>query len=213
MNSGPNPGGLLRALGEASRVRRLLSALLVLAAAVLVTGVVTEHVMARATSSALGGRVEAGGHASGGETTVPTGGPTATAGVTPSGHSEQGEPAGHVEGSGETAGSASGGTRDAERVLGLQTESPVLVTVAVLVSLGAAVLVLVSRRRAVVLGAGALAGAFVVLDCAELIHQVGEARPTIAALAGLTKGLHVAAAVAAAAVILHRQGGQERARV
>jgi hypothetical protein len=81
-----------------------------------------------------------------------------------------------------------------------------------LASLGAAVLVLVSRRRVAVIGAGALAVAFIVLDCAELLHQAGEARPTIAALAGLTKGLHVAAAVTAGALLLHRQRGQERAR-
>jgi hypothetical protein len=85
------------------------------------------------------------------------------------------------------------------------------VTVAVLLSLGAAGLVLAARRRTAVVGAGALAVAFVIVDCAELLHQAGEARATIAAFAGLTKVLHVAAALTAGAVLLHRQQGHEPA--
>jgi hypothetical protein len=52
-----------------------------------------------------------------------------------------------------------------------------------------------SRRRLVLAGVGALAGAFVVVDCAELARQAGESRTTLAALAGVTKALHIAATV------------------
>lgn len=175
--------------GQVSPIRCLLSALLVLAATVLVSGVVTEHLVVR----------------------------HATAGAAQPGHPEQGEASGHpdrrTEVGGESAPAAGGltGTGEAETVLGVHVESPMLVTLAVVLSLGAAALVLTIRRRAVVVGAGALAAVFVIVDCAELLHQAGEARPTMAVLAGLTKGLHVAAALTAGAMLVHRQWGHEPA--
>lgn len=191
MNSTHRSRNPFRRLGEASGIRRLLCALLVLAAAALVAGVVTEHLTVRTATS--------------GPTQQPA-------------HVDQGEGPGHVERGTESgtapavpvAGTAT--AAETETVLGLNTESIWLVAIAVMMSLGMAFLVLVTRNREVAFAAGVMAGAFVVLDCAELFHQAGEARPVVAGLAGLTKGLHLAAVVAAGIALLRFQRGRRQAR-
>lgn len=84
-----------------------------------------------------------------------------------------------------------------ERVLGIDVESPLLVTAAVVVSLLLAVLVWRRPDRRLLLVLAALAAAFAVLDVAEVIHQVDGDRAGLAVLAAIIAAVHVAAAALA----------------
>ena len=155
-------------------LRRGLAALLVLATVVFLAGVLTEHATAHAETPAASnpqtGPVSHGdadnGVEPGSSSTAPGGQPSST-----------------------TAASTP------ETVLGLPTETPGLVIGAVISSLGAAAIVLRSRRRLVLAATASLAFGFVVFDCAELARQAGESRTTLVALAGVTKTLHIVATV------------------
>jgi len=86
---------------------------------------------------------------------------------------------------------------DEERVLGIDVESPLLVTAAVLVSLLLAALVWRRPDRRLLIVIAVVAAAFAVLDIAEVAHQLDEDNTGLALLAGLIAALHAAAAALA----------------
>jgi hypothetical protein len=104
----------------------------------------------------------------------------------------RGEAVERVEGTGSGAPEAG-----EERVLGIDVESPRLVTAAVVVSLLLAVLVWRRSDRRLLIVVAALAAAFAVLDVAEVIHQVDGGRAGLAVLAAIIAAVHVAAAALA----------------
>jgi hypothetical protein len=157
----------------ARRRNRAVAVLLVVAAALFVIGVTSEansdtHADERAAD--------------------------ATAHREPNGAAEtaRGEAAEHAERGGEPEAAAG-----EERVLGIDVESPLLVTAAVVVSLLLATLVLRRPDRRLLLVVAALATAFAVLDVAEITHQIHEDRAGLAALATVIAALHTAAAAVA----------------
>jgi hypothetical protein len=84
-----------------------------------------------------------------------------------------------------------------ERVLGLDLESPLLVTAAVVVSVLFAGLVWRRRDRSLLVAIAVFGAGFAVLDIAEIAHQLDEDRTGLALLAGLIAALHAATAVLA----------------
>jgi len=90
------------------------------------------------------------------------------------------------------------------RLLGVDTESVGLEVAAIVLSLGVAIAVWVSRQRAVVVAVVALGLIFAAGDVRELVHQLSESRPGLAAIAALLIGVHLAvAAVAAVLAVRH----------
>ena len=81
-----------------------------------------------------------------------------------------------------------------ETVLGLDLESPLLVGAAVVVSILLAGLTLARRDRRLLLTVAAFAGAFAVLDAAEVVHQLDEDGTGLTLLATVVDVLHVGAA-------------------
>ncbi len=104
------------------------------------------------------------------------------------GHAEEGA------GSEETDGSD-------ERVLGIDLESPPLVALGVAISALLAAAVILIRSVAALGIAVAFAVTFAVFDVAEVVHQLGENRGGLAALAALIAVLHAAAAGAGLVVL------------
>ena len=99
--------------------------------------------------------------------------------------------AGHAEGANESHEAGS------EAVFGINPESTAAVAVVVAISF-LLVLALWLRGSAAILAIAALfALAFAAFDGREVLHQVGEARGGLAAIAMLAAGLHVAAAAVA----------------
>jgi hypothetical protein len=97
-------------------------------------------------------------------------------------------------------GEAAGSDRRSESgktFLGINLESTPFVVVAVGVSLGLAVLTWRSRRRILLLATAAFAIIFTVFDTTEVVHQLGDSRIGIAALAILIAIVHLAVAIAA----------------
>jgi hypothetical protein len=185
-------------------LRGLVAALFVVGAGVLVAGVLVEHATVQESAPASAAApssvatVPPSGHsdADGGVEAAPVGG----AATSPAGG---GDPA-HPEA--RPAGSA--GTREAptaESVLGIHTESPPLVVLAVAVSLGAGLIVLRSRGRSALTVVAGLAVGFVVFDGAELAHQAAESRASLVALAALTAAIHGLAALGIIAVIVRSE--------
>jgi Flp pilus assembly protein TadB len=86
---------------------------------------------------------------------------------------------------------------DEERVLGIDVESPLLVTAAVIVSLLLAGLVWRRPHRQLLIVIAIVAAGFAVLDAAEIAHQLDEDRSGLALLAGVIMALHTAAAALA----------------
>jgi hypothetical protein len=97
---------------------------------------------------------------------------------------------------------------DDERLLGIDIESPVLVTAAVVASLLLAGLVWRRRDRRLLLVIAVVAAGFAVLDAAEVAHQLDEDHTGLALLAGLIAALHAAAA----ALALHQATTADAAR-
>jgi hypothetical protein len=164
----------------AHRLTRAIAVLLVVAAALFVIGVTSEansdtHADERAAD--------------------------ATAHREPNGAAEttRGEAAEHAERGGEPEAAGE------ERVLGIDVESPLLVTAAVVVSLLLAVLVLRRPDRRLLLVVAAFAAAFAVLDVAEITHQIHEDRAGLAALATVIAALHTAAAAVAVQRVAARE--------
>lgn len=82
-------------------------------------------------------------------------------------------------------------------MLGIDVESPLLVTAAVIASLVLAGLVWRLRDRRLLIVIALVAAAFVVLDVAEVAHQLDEDNTGLALLAGVIAALHAGTAVLA----------------
>lgn len=89
------------------------------------------------------------------------------------------------------------GEKDEQVVLGLDPESPLLVGAAVVVSILLAGLTLARRDRRLLLTVAVFAGAFAVLDAAEMVHQLDEDNTGLAVLATVIAVLHAGAALLA----------------
>jgi hypothetical protein len=181
-------------------VRRIIAGVIVLGAAVFLVGIGVEHATSASHSETVvpGGTTssgpESGGHESGGT------------------DADQGR-ATHPMSAGEQSTSTS---RNEESVgiagLTIPAEDPVIVALAVAVSLGVAGLLMFRRERSIVVVAAVVAAVFAIVDCAELAHQVSESRATVAILAATTKLVHISAALAACAVITRVIRTQSRKR-
>jgi hypothetical protein len=102
-----------------------------------------------------------------------------------------------TEGTGEGAGSTgeSATASGSERFLGIETESTGLVAAVVVLSVVlAAAVVLARRSRPLLLLVAAFALVFLIFDVREVVHQIGESRLLIAAVAVAVAVLHVSAA-------------------
>jgi hypothetical protein len=175
--------GVARPRRGVTSLRGLVAALLVVGAGVLVAGVLVEHATVHESVPVSVAAV-----------------PSHTATPAPSGHTDAD---GGVEAAaGPTGSSGSRDSSTAESVLGIHTESPPLVILAVASSLGAALTVLRSRGRSVLTVVGVLTVGFVIVDVAELAHQTAESRATPVALAALTAAIHGVAALGIIAVIV-----------
>jgi hypothetical protein len=97
---------------------------------------------------------------------------------------------------------------DAERLLGIDIESPVLVTAAVVASVLLAGLVWRRRDRRLFVVIAVFAAGLAVVDAAEVAHQLDEDHTGLALLAGLIAALHSAAA----ALALHQATTADAAR-
>ena len=84
-----------------------------------------------------------------------------------------------------------------ENLLGINPEATGLIVVAVALSLLLAALILTLGSPLLAAGAALAMLAFAALDVRELIHQVHESRPGLAALAATVAVLHLAAGAAA----------------
>jgi hypothetical protein len=116
---------------------------------------------------------------------------------------EGGEGGEAVEG-GERAGE-SGESGEERKVLGVDLESPGIVALGVVVSVGLAVALWLSDRRAIAWAAAGFAGVFVLADLAEVGRQLDESRGGLALLAvALALGHAVAAGAAAVAAVTER---------
>jgi hypothetical protein len=94
---------------------------------------------------------------------------------------------------GETAG-AHPETFGSEAILGIDPEAPALVTLAIILSLLAAVLVWRDGRRLVMAGAVAVALGFAALDLLEVSHQFRDGTTLLVLIAGLVAVGHLLAA-------------------
>lgn len=83
---------------------------------------------------------------------------------------------------------------ESERILGIDTTSPVAIGAGIALSLAAAAAVLLVRRRPFDLAVAVFAAAFGALDIAEAVHGLREDETTIGLLALVIAGLHLAAA-------------------
>ena len=109
-------------------------------------------------------------------------------------HTEEGEaPGEHADE--EAAAEPDHDDSSEERVLGMNLESPLLIGLGGAVSVALAVLTWRSNARIALLAAVGFAALFVVLDIAELVHQIDESRTGIAVLAAVVAFVHAAAAL------------------
>ncbi len=178
--------------------RWLLSTLLIAGAALFTVGVAAErhatdhHTESgtEATSSPAHATqppsTTAGGDADGGETTQTS---TATGG------SDGGEATTHTEAPG---GEATGQSETSgETVFGVNLESNGPVAVAIIISLGLAILTWMHNRRSLLLVTLAFALMFAVFDIAEITHQIKESRAGLAVLAASIAVVHLMTAAVA----------------
>lgn len=107
----------------------------------------------------------------------------------------------------ERHGEATTGAEGGATFLGLDLESPLPVTVGVVVSLGLAGALWLSERRGVALAVVAFAVLVAVFDVVEVGHQLDESRAALAALAAAVTAGHIVAAVAAGRTVAGRRAG------
>ena len=105
-------------------------------------------------------------------------------------HRESGEAAESEDAESEEAESAA----DEERVVGIDVESPLLVSAAVVVSLLLAALAWRRPTRGVLVLVAVVAAAFAVFDLAEIAHQLDEDNTGLVVLAAAVAVLHATAA-------------------
>lgn len=163
-------------VGELTRVRWLVGALLIAAAALFAIGVGTEEDShdEPATSAQSSEQDEA---------------------------TEAGEQNEAIE-EGETSEATEGGeegeeSESDERVLGVDVESTPLVVLAIVISIALAAATWRTDHKLILLVTALFSAAFAVLDVAELIRQIEESAVTIAVIAAVIVVLHVAAALLA----------------
>jgi hypothetical protein len=84
-----------------------------------------------------------------------------------------------------------------ERVLGLDLESPLVVGLAVVASVGLALLAWSRPERRWLVAIAVVAAGFALVDVAEVLHQLDEDRMGLALLAAAVAALHALAAVLA----------------
>lgn len=89
-------------------------------------------------------------------------------------------------------------SREEERILGVDVESPFAVALAGAVSVALAVGLWVRDERWLALVAGGVAVVFAVFGVVEIAHQIDESRTGLAVLGGVIAAGHTAAAVTAA---------------
>jgi hypothetical protein len=173
---------------RAVRARRLAAVLLALTAGLFVLGVSAERREHRDTDSRSGEVGDAHGR---------EGGEGGEGGEAVEGGERSGE-------SGEN-GAESGESGEEREVLGVDPESSGVVALGVVVSVGLAVALWLSDRRAVAWAAAGFAGVFVLADLAEVGRQLDESRGGLALLAvALALGHAVAAGAAAVAAVTQR---------
>jgi hypothetical protein len=156
-------------VADLTRIRWLLGALLVAAAALFAIGVAAE-----------------GGHHD--EAGVATGSDEHQKGNEAGEHDEAGEAAVHSEEDGEESG---------ERLLGINLESTPLVVGAVIASIVLAAATWRTDRKWVLAVTALFATGFAALDVAEFSHQIRESAATIAIIAAVLAVLHALAAALA----------------
>lgn len=154
----------------------LIAVLLVTAAGLFAIGVAAEHRADRAEHSA----VTSPGSDEHGDSAEEPG-------------TESAEESGDEAHAGEAAGS--------ERLLGVSADSPGTVVVVVLGSVLLAVVVARYPRPSVVAAVAVLAAGATVFDIAEVAHQLAEDQTGVAVLAAVVAALHLAAVVAALALL------------
>lgn len=131
--------------------------------------------LASAALLAIGTAIEGAGHSES-VSTAPSEGEA--------GHSDSGESGGetgHVEGGGAEVNSTETHS-EKETLLGVDIESPLFVTIGVLVSIALATAAVRSSKKAVFFVVVSFTLAFAVLDGKELVHQLDESRTGLAAL-------------------------------
>ena len=148
------------------RVAPTVAILLVAAAALLVVGVLLER------------------HGESGAD-PPTG---ATTGAQQESQHDESSEGAHAESGAPSAGA----DEVAERVAGISTESPWIVTLGSITSIALAVAVWLRPNRPVIVIVVAVTSAALVLDILEVSHQLGAGRTGLAALAGVIAGLRLA---------------------
>jgi Flp pilus assembly protein TadB len=105
----------------------------------------------------------------------------------------------HDESTGETHAEsgvpATGGAETAQRLTGINVESPLIVTLGAIASVAVAAAVWLRPNRPVIAIVVAFTAAALVLDVLETSHQLGAGRIGLAALAGVIASLRVAVIV------------------
>ena len=125
-------------------------------------------------------------------------------------HTDVGSEA-HHEGGSEEGEGAKPRSEKSETIAGIDVESTPLIVLGALLLLALAGAALRWPRREVCLVAIAFLLGFAALDVRELAHQLYEDAGGVAALAGLTLALHLAAAAVAALAITRTSGDRSAA--
>lgn len=110
---------------------------------------------------------------------------------------------------GEGTPSQAGSNSSGERIFGIDRESGPLVALGIAISLALALAVVLTRSAAPLGIAVAFAVAFAAFDLAEVVHQVGESRGGLAALAALIAVLHVGAGAAGVIAFTRERSGAQ----
>ena len=95
-----------------------------------------------------------------------------------------------------------------ETVLGVNPESPGLVAAAIVLSVFLAVVILLRPLSLVLVVAGAFGLIFAFLDALEILHQLQEHRPSLAAIAGVASLFHLAITTLAIVLMRRASAGQ-----
>jgi hypothetical protein len=170
--------------------RRLLVALLAAATALFAVGTIAE----RGREGAEHAHAESGG------------GEPGAVGADEAVGGEAGEADSHEADRHEADGDEA--DRGSERLLGVDVESPPLITLAIAIGIALTALAATpaGHRRAMLLAVAAIAAAWAVLDLREVFHQAGE-DGALALLAAAVAALHLAATGTAARLARSRDPG------
>ena len=100
-----------------------------------------------------------------------------------------------------------------ETVLGINPESPGLVAAAIVLSVFLAVAILLRPLSPVLAVAGAFGLIFAFFDILEIVHQLQEHRPSLAAIAGVATLFHLAVTTLAIAHMRRASAGRAVGRI